>query len=133
MRLNLKKLLREAQLDRAGKPIRGFQPGDMWREDFDYIGMLKFGASLDIPEGGTTYMSGVTDPAYYKDILKPLYESFTDVNYHREAQDLGNAIDYIEDAKGIEDLEKAVDFLEKFKKKCAATLDVMKVKWTPRR
>ena len=85
MRLNLKKLLREAQLDRAGKPIRGFQPGDMWRADFDYIGMLKFGASLDIPEGGTTYMSGVTDPAYYKDILKPLYESFTDVNYHREA------------------------------------------------
>jgi len=67
----------------SGPMVQGkaFQPGDMWSEDFDYVGMLKFGATLEIPEGGTKYMSGITDPAYYKDILKPLYESFTDVNY----------------------------------------------------
>ena len=29
-----------------------FQPGDMWSEDFDYIGMLKFGAQLQWPETG---------------------------------------------------------------------------------
>ena len=30
------------------------------------------------------------------------------------------------------DLETAQDFLERFKKKCMSTLDVMKVKWTPK-
>jgi len=111
----------EAETNIAGQ-TKTFVPGDMWSDDFDYTGMLKFGASLDIPEGGVEYMSGITDPAYYEDILKPLYESFTDVNYHTEAKDLGNAIDWIEDAQGIEDLEKAVDFLEMFKKACMKTL-----------
>ena len=66
------------------------------------------------------------------DTLNLLFDSFEDVNYHRESQDLGNAIEYIEDSKGIEDLETAQDFLERFKKKCMSTLDVMKVKWTPK-
>ena len=54
--------------------------------------------------------------------LKALSDSYEDVNYHSENQDLGNAIEYIEDAKGIEDLERAQDFLEMHKKKAAKTL-----------
>ena len=102
-----------------------FQPGDMWSNDFDYIGMLKYGASLQIPNDPNELLGMI-------DTLNLLFDSFEDVNYHRESQDLGNAIEYIEDSKGIEDLETAQDFLERFKKKCMSTLDVMKVKWTPK-
>ena len=56
------------------------------------------------------------------DALEELYSSYEDVNYHKENQDLGNAIDYITDAKGIEDLERAQDFLEMHKRKAAKTL-----------
>ena len=55
-------------------------------------------------------------------LLKALSDSYEDVNYHKENQDLGNAIEYIEDAKGIEDLEKAQDFLNMHKKAAAETL-----------
>jgi len=103
------------------KLVKPFQPGDMWSNDFDYVGMLKYGASLEIPEGGTTYMSGTTDPKYIK-MLNDLHASFTDVNYHTEGADLGNAIDWLEDAKSIEDLEKADEFLNMFKEACAKTL-----------
>ena len=118
--------IEEAPLDRKGQMIKGFQPGDMWRNDFDYIGMLKYGASIEIPEDPNQLLAMI-------DTLNALFNSFEDVNYHRESQDLGNAIDYIEDSKGVEDLERAQDFLEMFKKKCMSTLDVMKVKWTPGR
>ncbi len=111
--------LNEANLDRAGRPIKGFQPGDMWREDFDYIGMLKYGAQA-------TYDLGL-------ETLQALFDSFEDVNYHRESQDLGNAIDWMEDPG--QDANRAQemieDFLARFRKKCMSTLDVMKVKWTP--
>ena len=117
--------------DKKGRDVfavgltEAFQPGDMWSNDFDYIGMLKYGASLQIPNDPNELLGMI-------DTLNLLFDSFEDVNYHRESQDLGNAIEYIEDSKGIEDLEKAQDFLERFKKKCMSTLDVMKVKWTPK-
>ena len=117
--------------DKKGRDVfavgltEAFQPGDMWSNDFDYIGMLKYGASLQIPNDPNELLGMI-------DTLNLLFDSFEDVNYHRESQDLGNAIEYIEDSKGIEDLETAQDFLERFKKKCMSTLDVMKVKWTPK-
>jgi hypothetical protein len=66
------------------KPMKAFEPGDMWSNNFDYVGMLKYGAERGFYELGL-------------ETLKDLFESFTDVNYHTEAQDLGNAIDWMED------------------------------------
>jgi len=99
---------------------KSFQPGDMWSNDFDYVGMLKFGA-----EAGY-YGLGL-------DKLTKLYDSFTDVNYHREAANLGNAIDWMEDpGQDANDAqEKIEDFLADFRKKCLGTLDTWKVKWQP--
>jgi len=106
----------EASFDRAGKPVKGFMPGDRWRNDFDYIGMLRYGAEYEIPE--PMY---ITDPESMKE-LNELYESFTDVNYHSEAADLGNGIEWLEEAKGTEDVEKAIEFLESFKQACEKSL-----------
>jgi hypothetical protein len=94
----------------AFEPVKPFEPGDTWSNNFDYTGMLK--AGVNAPE------------ALFENIdhLNLLYESFTDVNYHTEAKDLGNAIDWIEDANGEEDIEKANDFLFSFRAACAKTL-----------
>jgi len=92
-----------------------FQPGDMWSNDFDYIGMLRYSVEMEIPEDPNALLGMI-------DALQELYSSYEDVNYHSENQDLGNAIDYIEDSKGVEDLERAQDFLEMHKKAAAKTL-----------
>ena len=99
----------------AGGLRESFTPGDMWSNDFDYIGMLRYSAEMELPE----------DPNALLDMIKmlnDLFESYTDVNYHSEARDLGIAIDYIEDSKGIEDLEKAQDLLANHQKAAAKTL-----------
>jgi hypothetical protein len=101
----------EASIDRAGKPIKGFKPGDKWRNDFDYVGMLQWGVdanteTMDISE------------------LNAGYDSFTDVNYHTEAQDLGNAIDWLEDNPvTTSDHNKIEDFMSDFNSACAKTLE----------
>ena len=92
-----------------------FTPGDMWSDDFDYTGMLKYSVEMEIPEDPNALLGMI-------DALQELYSSYEDVNYHSENQDLGNAIDYIEDSKGVEDLERAQDFLEMHKKAAAKTL-----------
>jgi hypothetical protein len=89
----------------------------MWSNDFDYVGMLKFGAQT-VKEMGL-------------ETLNNLYESFTDVNYHTEAKDLGIAIDWMEDMQGIEDEEKVKDLLEDFRAACMKTLKEWKIKWKP--
>jgi len=116
--------LNEMDLDRAGNPIKGFTPGDMYRNDFDYVGMLKFSAEMKIPED----LSQLSDPSFIQ-ILNDLFESYTDVNYHREAQDLGIAIDWIQDAVKRDDaqkmrmeLDRSIDYLESHKKAAAKTL-----------
>ena len=82
--------------DKKGRDVfavgltEAFQPGDMWSNDFDYIGMLKYGGSLQIPNDPNELLGMI-------DTLNLLFDSFEDVNYHRESQDLGNAIEYIED------------------------------------
>ncbi len=116
--------LNEMDRDRAGKPIKGFVPGDMFRSDFDYVGMLRYSAEMEIPED----LSQLSDPAFLE-TLNALFESYTDVNYHTEAQDLGIAIDWIEDAVKNDDVQKmrmeldrSTDYLEAHKKAAAKTL-----------
>jgi hypothetical protein len=118
---NRLKEFRPPAIDRTGLdlgPSHTFEPGMKWSNDFDYVGMLKYGAQATLDLG--------------LDILNDLFDSFEDVNYHRESQDLGNAIDWLQDAKGIEDEERAQEFMARFRKKCMATLDVWKVKWRPK-
>ena len=116
--------LNEMDLDRTGNPIKGFTPGDKYRNDFDYVGMLRFSAEMEIPED----LSQLSDPSFIQ-VLKDLFESYTDVNYHTEAQDLGIAIDWIEDAVERDDVQKmrmeldrSIDYLESHKKAAAKTL-----------
>ena len=108
----------------AGGLREAFTPGDMYSNDFDYIGMLRYSAEMVIPED---LMQFAQDD--FVQTLKDLFESYTDVNYHTEARDLGIAIDWIEDAMDNEDvqkmrmeLEKAQDYLESHQKTAAKTL-----------
>ena len=114
----------------AGGLKEAFEPGNMWSNDFDYNGMLRYSVNMEIPEDPNA-LQGMLET------LKNLYESYTDVNYHSEAQDLGNAIDYIEDSMTfgliddeiLEDLENAQKFLERHKVAAAKTLkDITKGK-----
>ena len=101
----------------AGGLREAFTPGDMWSNDFDYVGMLKAGTQA-------TYEDGL-------EALQDLYASFEDVNYHSENSHLGRAIDEIENPgpdvnQAMENIE---DYLEDFNKACLATLkDITKGK-----
>ena len=105
------------------QPMKAFAPGDMWSNDFDYIGMLRYSVALEIPQD----LSRLVAPEFVQ-LLKDLFESYTDVNYHSEAQDLGNAIDWIEDGmkklgpQARMELERAQDFLESHQKAADKTL-----------
>jgi len=96
-----------------------YELGDMWSNDFDYVGMLKAGAQA-------TYEMGI-------DALQELYASFEDVNYHSENKFLGYAIDEMENPgqdpnQAQENIERD---LEDFRNACLATLKDMGVKWNP--
>ena len=94
-----------------------YKPGDMWSDDFDYVGMLKAGSQA-------TYEMGL-------EYLQKLYDSFEDVNYHRENKFLGYAIDEIENPgqdanQAQENIERD---LEDFARACMETLkDITKGK-----
>ncbi len=105
-----------------------FIPGQGWSNDFDYVGMLKFGASLQWPETGF-------DNDYVENLLQPLYDSFEDVNYHSENKYLGYAIEDIQNpGPDINQAQESIEeSLEDFKAACLATLKDMGVKWTPGR
>jgi len=60
-----------------------YQIGSGWTSDFDYDGMLQAGLKTGVD----------TDIK----LLKALAEDFTDVNYHREASHLYNAIEALEE------------------------------------
>ena len=100
----------QKEAGQSTNPVKPFTLGATWSSNFDYAGMLK--AGVNAPE------------ALFENIdhLNLLYESFTDVNYHREAKDLGNAIDWLQDANGEEDIAKAEGFLFRFRAACAKTL-----------
>ena len=105
--------LYESKLNEAKK----WKPGDMWSNDFDYVGMLKAGTQA-------TYEDGL-------EALQDLYASFEDVNYHSENKHLGFAIEEMENPgpdvnQAMENIE---DALEDFRNACLETLkDITKGK-----
>ena len=111
------KKFKSGKLNEAEGKLKPFQPGDMWSNDFDYVGMLKFGAQA-------VYEMGL-------ETLQDLYSSFEDVNYHSENKHLGYAIEEMEDPgqdpnQAQENIERD---LEDFRNACLATLkDITKGK-----
>ncbi len=79
-----------------------YQIGSGWTSDFDYDGMLNtgLGTSIDTPI----------------EVLKKIFEDFTDVNYHREAEHLHYAIEAIEIGDMMEAQGKISDFHAEIKK-----------------
>ena len=75
-----------------------FKIGDMWSNDFDYDGMLKY--ALKVNHKTPLKM------------LQKLHDSATDVNYHTPFSGLGNAIDWITD-DGVNSQE-GKDFMKQF-------------------
>jgi|MDSV01.2.fsa_nt_gb hypothetical protein len=87
--------------------IKKYRLGDMYSNDFDYIGMLKAGLKATL---GSSVQK-----------LQKLYNSFEDVNYHSENQHLGGIIDALK--AGNKDAAK--DSLIKFRGALKATLKDM--------
>tara|TARA_A100001201_G_scaffold10107_1_gene14516 strand:+ start:1798 stop:3567 length:1770 start_codon:yes stop_codon:yes gene_type:complete len=85
-----------------------FKPGDMWSKDFDYRGMMTYGAKVKINVGLKT--------------LEKLYDSLEDVNYHSENRLLYPAIESLR--KG--DKSTAASQLKLFNKECIKTLKSFK-------
>ena len=88
----------------SDKPVKAYRPGDMFSSDFDYEGMLEAGLKIRLNTPIQT--------------LQAIYDSFEDVNYHRENRHLGNAIDAIKD----NDKSEALDHIRNFKKEVKQTL-----------
>ena len=85
-----------------------FEPGDKYSNDFDYTGMLRWGAEApDITFDNIGTMEAAS-------------ESFTDVNYHTEGADLGNAIEWFQDTGPDE--PRVLDFMKSFRAACAKAL-----------
>ena len=114
--------LAPTRFTRVNEATKGFHPGDRWSADFDYTGMLKAGAQAHFEGLGDISEPNVVPMGIEE--LNALFESFTDVNYHREAQDLGIAIDWIEDQE--EDANRMQEMvessMERFRTACAKTL-----------
>ena len=81
-----------------------YKPGDMFTTDFDYEGMLKAGLKVRINTPIET--------------MQAIYDSFEDVNYHRENSHLGDVIDAVEEGNKKE----ALNALKKFRKEIKETL-----------
>ena len=95
---NFKKYLSKNPLTEA------YTPGEGWTADFEYDDMMAHGLTL-------TADDSIED-------LRKVVEDFTDVNYHREAAHLYDAIDSIEaDNRG-----EAKMYINKFRKEIKATL-----------
>jgi len=88
--------------------VKKYRLGDMYSNDFDYVGMLKAGLKATL---GSSVQK-----------LQKLYNSFEDVNYHTENQHLGGIINALK--AGNRDAAK--DSLEKFRSAIKATLKDMK-------
>ena len=111
--MKLGKLLKEVIQENVNETAETgiFEPGDKWSADFDYVGMLQWGVdanveTMDISE------------------LNAGYESFQDVNYHREGGHLGNAIEWMEDNPVTnQEHNKIEEFMSDFNAQCAKTLE----------
>ena len=87
-----------------GKLTEAYTPGSGWTEDFEYDDMMAHGLTL-------TADDSIED-------LRKVVEDFTDVNYHREAAHLYDAIDSIEAGNRGE----AEMYIDKFRKEIKNTL-----------
>lgn len=120
----------------AGGLKEAFVPGNMFSTEFDYNGMLRYSVNMEIPDPARSpreWLEFVNDDKYNQ-VLKDLFESYQDVNYHTEAADLNNAIDMIEDLKAEfvstgsidpELSEAAYNELKKHKMLAAKTLKIL--------
>jgi hypothetical protein len=79
-----------------------YQIGSGWTNDFDYDGMLQAGLKTKVDTG--------------IEILKKIVEDFTDVNYHREASHLYDAIEALEAGDAFEAEGKLSDFHAEIRK-----------------
>ena len=79
-----------------------YQIGSGWTNDFDYDGMLNAGLNVSVDTNIET--------------LKKVFEDFTDVNYHREAEHLHYAIEAIEGGDMFEAEGKLNDFFAEIRK-----------------
>jgi len=79
-----------------------YQIGSGWTNDFDYDGMLNAGLNVSVDTNIET--------------LKKIVEDFTDVNYHREASHLYDAIEAIEGGDMFEAEGKLNDFFAEIRK-----------------
>ena len=90
--------------DEIEEAVNAYTPGDMFSTDFDYEGMLKAGLKIRI-----------NTPI---DTMQAIYDSFEDVNYHRENRFLGDVIDAVKDG----DKAEALEALRGFRKEVKETL-----------
>ena len=110
------KYIKQLEVNEAGQfnhyitEAKKFKIGDKWSDDFDYAGMLAAGLKVN-----------VNTPIKK---LNKLFDSFTDVNYHTAAKDLGNAIDWIEDG----DKKGASKFMDMFHKAVKEEIKVNEAK-----
>ena len=85
--------------------LEQYQIGSGWTNDFDYEGMLKAGLK-----------TGVDNDI---ELLKKLAEDYTDVNYHREAAHLYDAIEALEEGA----IKEASMFFGDFHAEIKATME----------
>ena len=81
-----------------------YKPGDMFTTDFDYEGMLKAGLRVRVNTPVQT--------------MQAIYDSFEDVNYHRENAHLGDVIDAIQAGNK----EEATEALKKYRRAIKDTM-----------
>ena len=83
-----------------------YKIGSGWTKDFDYYGMLRAGLAI---KDDTSL-----------EVMKDIVEDFTDVNYHREAAHLYDAIEAIEANDG--DYDAGEDKIEDFQQEIMMTI-----------
>jgi len=82
--------------------LEQYKIGSGWTSDFDYEGMLNAGLRTSLKDDIK--------------VLKQIFEDFTDVNYHREAEHLSYAIDALEEGDAFEAEGKISDFHDAIRK-----------------
>ena len=90
--------------DEVEEAVNAYTPGDMFSTDFDYEGMLKAGLKIRI-----------NTPV---DTMQKIYDSFEDVNYHRENAHLYDVIEAVKEG----DKGAALDALKRFRKEIKDTM-----------
>ena len=89
------------------KGQKTYELGDAWSDDFDYAGMLKAALKIRL----NTPMK----------VMQQIYDSFEDVNYHRENRHLHAAMDALKN----NNKEEAAEHLKDHKKEIALTVKQM--------